>query len=173
MNNKKSGLLVIITIILISIIALGVVIYFSKNEQGFGSGNISLQSSVQKADICQVSATQTTTLCKWYNGDEDGGNRIINSIVFYSDSLAFATDTALTLGTTTVNYATSSNLGNFWTIAIDDPAKLTSSTAAGYYSTSTYVNAGRRLWTNGLYAIAQLTKIATTTGYIKILYDKN
>lgn len=153
-------------------IAVGLLIAFvfvhpTVRVESVGSGNISLVSSVRKADICKVSATNTTTLCTFLNSDQDQQKRVVNSVIFYSDSLTFPGAASVVVGTSTVAggaIATTNLLGS---------TALTSSTAAGYLSTSTYATATARTWNYNEYVIASTTATVTTTGFIVVSYDKS
>ncbi len=135
------------------------------NQEVLGSGNISFQKTVQKADICTVSASNTTTICSFYNDNADGSDRIIDSVVLYSDSLSFVSGNDISVGTSTS--ATAAHSKSAWGVTA-----LASSTSAGHITTTT-LTAAQRLWAYGTYLNATTTNVATTTGFLKVLYDNN
>lgn len=130
------------------------------------SGNITLMGSVQKADIAKVNVTNSSTLASFLNNDADGTKRVIREIVFYSDNLAFPVGSSIQAGTSTNPQGTGANL-NAWAATL-----LASSTSPGNISTSTYSSAINRIWPINTYLTVSSTQIVSSTGYIKVLYDK-
>lgn len=133
-------------------------------QLSLGSGNITLKSSVQKADIC-VLTTNTTTPCSLSNTDPDQTKRYIQSVVLYLNDTSAGATTTLSVGTSTSQFGTTSQTvwNNF---------SMSTSTAPQYFSTSTYSTVINREWSYGTYINLKSTVVASTTGYIKIVYDK-
>lgn len=145
----------------------GLLIAKSKVEPvqvSLGSGNISLKSSVQKADIC-VLTTNTTTPCSLSNTDPDQTKRYIQSVVLYLNDTSAGATTTLSMGTSTSQFGSTSESvwGSF---------ALSTSTDPQYFSTSTYTTVVNREWAYGTYVNLKATTAAATTGYVKIIYDK-
>lgn len=130
------------------------------NNDALGTGNLSLKSSVQKADIASLLTTASTTPVALYNSDTTA--RYIDSIVAYFDdaegTLAYQVSTSTSAFATNTTPLLSST--------------LTLSTTPLRATTSTFTVVRDRIWNAGEYMVLKFDSATATSGFFKVLYDK-
>jgi len=146
-------------------------------EASFGSGNMSLKTSVQKADFCTM-IENTTTPCALKNTDADGLPRYVRGyLIQFNGSTSSPSTAAVQIGITSTydGIATNEILASTTIQSISStvslwPLKMSSSSLFG--GLDTLQSAVTGTWAYGSYVVVSSTRAASTTGWMKIIYDK-
>ena len=180
MNNKLENVLFagVFVLIVLSSVLFGAKLFGSLNVNVdpaqvsvVGTGSEALQSSVQKADRCEISTTTGKVWCAMLNDDPDQANRVITGVSLFTDVYSNVTSIAtltngLDMSTSTSATATSS-FASIWS-----QLSYSTSTMVQHFSTSTFAYAPARVWKYGEYLVLQANKAAATTGVVQVDYFK-